>query len=196
MPTSCGLAMSKNIPSGKKTAKTDGIPTTVEQVAKFQNYNLSTFKFQCSPAWRSCSCWRSSNFARPTGLRHVGEVAFSTLLRSESRTLPDNPPLSENGAKKDRLRAVKPSQSRSARQLSRRASFLTVRQSYPQQKKLPLSGEPANPKDLTERVYLRVYFFSCCSCSLRSSLMRFFSLLTWGHGQLKPSLALHQRVSG
>lgn len=141
MPTSCGLAMSKNIPSGKKTAKTDGIPTTVEQVAKFQNYNLSTFKFQCSPAWRSCSCWRSSNFARPTGFRHVGEVAFSTLLRSESRTLPDNPPLSENGAKKDRLRAVKPSQSRSARQLSRRASFLTVRQSYPQQKKLPLSGK-------------------------------------------------------
>lgn len=98
--------------------------------------------------------------------------------------------------KKDRLRAVKPSQSRSARQLSRRASFLTVRQSYPQQKKLPLSGELANPKDLTERVYLRVYFFFCCSCSLRSSLMRFFSLLTWGHGQLKPSLALHQRVSG
>ena len=98
--------------------------------------------------------------------------------------------------KKDRLRAVKPSQSRSARQLSRRASFLTVRQSYPQQKKLPLSGEPANPKDLTERVYLRVYFFPCCSCSLRSSRMRFFSLLTWGHGQLKPSLALHQRVSG
>lgn len=41
-----------------------------------------------------------------------------------------------------------------------------------------------------------VYFFFCCSCSLRSSLMRFFSLLTWGHGQLKPSLALHQRVSG
>ena len=41
-----------------------------------------------------------------------------------------------------------------------------------------------------------VYFFSCCSCSLRSSRMRFFSLLTWGHGQLKPSLALHQRVSG
>ena len=104
MPTSCGLAMSKNIPSGKKTAKTDGIPTTVEQVAKFQNYNLSTFKFQCSPAWRSCSCWRCSNFARPTGFRHVGEVAFSTLFRSESRTLPDNPPLSENGAKKDRLR--------------------------------------------------------------------------------------------
>ena len=98
--------------------------------------------------------------------------------------------------KKDRLRAVKPSQSRSARQLSRRASFLTVRQSYPQQKKLPLSGELANPKDLTERVYLRVYFFSCCSCSLRSSRMRFFSLLTWGHGQQKPSLALHQRVSG
>ena len=98
--------------------------------------------------------------------------------------------------KKDRLRAVKPSQSRSARQLSRRASFLTVRQSYPQQKKLPLSGELANPKDLTERVYLRVYFFFCCSCSLRSSRMRFFSLLTWGHGQLKPSLALHQRVSG
>ena len=98
--------------------------------------------------------------------------------------------------KKDRLRAVKPSQPRSARQLSRRASFLTVRQSYPQQKKLPLSGELANPKDLTERVYLRVYFFFCCSCSLRSSRMRFFSLLTWGHGQLKPSLALHQRVSG
>ena len=94
--------------------------------------------------------------------------------------------------KKDRLRAVKPSQSRSARQLSRRASFLAVRQSYPQQKKLPLSGELANPKDLTERVY----FFFCCSCSLRSSRMRFFSLLTWGHGQLKPSLALHQRVSG
>ena len=41
-----------------------------------------------------------------------------------------------------------------------------------------------------------VYFFSCCSCSLRSSRMRFFSLLTWGHGQQKPSLALHQRVSG
>ena len=41
-----------------------------------------------------------------------------------------------------------------------------------------------------------VYFFFCCSCSLRSSRMRFFSLLTWGHGQLKPSLALHQRVSG
>lgn len=100
MPTSCGLAMSKNIPSGKKTAKTDGIPTTVEQVAKFQNYNLSTFKFQCSPAWRSCSCWRCSNFARPTGFRHVGEVTFSALFRSESRTLPDNPPLSENGAKK------------------------------------------------------------------------------------------------
>lgn len=94
--------------------------------------------------------------------------------------------------KKDRLRAVKPSQSRSARQLSRRASFLAVRQSYPQQKKLPLSGELANPKDLTERVY----FFSCCSCSLRSSWMRFFSLLTWGQGQRKPSLALHQRVSG
>ena len=92
---------------GKKTAKTDGIPTTVEQVAKFQNYNLSTFKFQCSPAWRSCSCWRCSNFARPTGFRHVGEVAFSTLHRSESRTLPDNPPLSENGAKKNRLRAVR-----------------------------------------------------------------------------------------
>ena len=82
-----------------------GFPTVVKQVAKFQNYNLSTFKFQCSPAWRSCSCWRCSNFARPTGFRHVGEVAFSTLLRSESRTLPDNPPLSENGAKKDRLRA-------------------------------------------------------------------------------------------
>ena len=94
--------------------------------------------------------------------------------------------------KKDRLRAVKPSQSRSARQLSRRASFLAVRQSYPQQKKLPLSGELANPKDLTERAY----FFFCCSCSLRSSWMRFFSLLTWGHGQQKPSLALHQRVSG
>ena len=77
-----------------------GFPTVVKQVAKFQNYNLSTFKFQCSPAWRSCSCWRCSNFARPTGFRHVGEVAFSTLLRSESRTLPDNPPLSENGAKK------------------------------------------------------------------------------------------------
>lgn len=114
-------------------------------------------------------------------------------------------------AKKDRLRAVKPSQSRSARQLSRRASFLTVRQSYPQQKKLPLSGKTspgrgkmAKPKGgaagtasaVTERVYLRVYFFFCCSCSLRSSRMRFFSLLTWGHGQLKPSLALHQRVSG
>ena len=81
-----------------------GLTTVVKQVAKFQNYNLSTFKFQCSPAWRSCSCWRCSNFARPTGFRHVGEVAFSTLLRSESRTLPDNPPLSENGAKKDRLR--------------------------------------------------------------------------------------------
>lgn len=40
------------------------------------------------------------------------------------------------------------------------------------------------------------YFFSCCSCCLRSSLMRFFSLWTWGHGQRKPSLALHQRVSG
>ena len=132
-----------------------GFPTVVKQVAKFQNYNLSTFKFQCSPAWRSCSCWRCSNFARPTGFRHVGEVAFSTLLRSESRTLPDNPPLSENGAKKDRLRAVR--------------------------------GRPFS---------VPVYFFSCCSCSLRSSLMRFFSLLTWGHGQLKPSLALHQRVSG
>ena len=58
-----------------------GFPTVVKQVAKFQNYNLSTFKFQCSPAWRSCSCWRCSNFARPTGFRHVGEVAFSTLLQ-------------------------------------------------------------------------------------------------------------------
>ena len=117
-------------------------------------------------------------------------------------------PLSQRMAqKKDRLRAVKPSQSRSARQLSRRASFLAVRQSYPQQKKLPLSGKTspgrgkmAKPKGgaagTASAVTERVYFFSCCSCSLRSSRMRFFSLLTWGHGQLKPSLALHQRVSG
>ena len=76
------------------------------------------------------------------------------------------------------------------------AQFPDKMQALRMRQKLPLSGELANPKDLTERVYLRVYFFFCCSCSLRSSLMRFFSLLTWGHGQLKPSLALHQRVSG
>ena len=76
------------------------------------------------------------------------------------------------------------------------AQFPDKMQALRMRQKLPLSGELANPKDLTERVYLRVYFFFCCSCSLRSSRMRFFSLLTWGHGQLKPSLALHQRVSG
>ena len=76
------------------------------------------------------------------------------------------------------------------------AQFPDKMQALRLRQKLPLSGELANPKDLTERVYLRVYFFFCCSCSLRSSRMRFFSLLTWGHGQLKPSLALHQRVSG
>ena len=64
-----------------------------------------------------------------------------------------------------------------------------------------LSQRMAQKKDRLRAVRGRpfsvpVYFFSCCSCSLRSSRMRFFSLLTWGHGQLKPSLALHQRVSG
>lgn len=64
-----------------------------------------------------------------------------------------------------------------------------------------LSQRMAQKKDRLRAVRGRpfsvpVYFFSCCSCSLRSSWMRFFSLLTWGHGQLKPSLALHQRVSG
>ena len=64
-----------------------------------------------------------------------------------------------------------------------------------------LSQRMAQKKDRLRAVRGRpfsvpVYFFSCCSCSLRSSRMRFFSLLTWGHGQQKPSLALHQRVSG
>ena len=64
-----------------------------------------------------------------------------------------------------------------------------------------LSQRMAQKKDRLRAVRGRpfsvpVYFFFCCSCSLRSSRMRFFSLLTWGHGQLKPSLALHQRVSG
>ena len=38
--------------------------------------------------------------------------------------------------------------------------------------------------------------FSCDSCSRRSSLMRFFSLWTWGHGQLKPSFSRHHLTSG
>ena len=64
-----------------------------------------------------------------------------------------------------------------------------------------LSQRMAQKKDRLRAVRGRpfsvpVYFFFCCSCSLRSSRMRFFSLLTWGHGQRKPSLALHQRVSG
>ena len=48
----------------------------------------------------------------------------------------------------------------------------------------------------------RECLFRCCgylfsfSCSLRSFLIRFFSLSTLGQGQEKPSLALHQRVSG
>ena len=64
-----------------------------------------------------------------------------------------------------------------------------------------LSQRMAQKKDRLRAVRGRpfsvpVYFFSCCSCSLRSSRMRFFSLLTWGHGQEKPSFCLHQRVSG
>ena len=178
----------------------NGIPssTRVKQAAHFQNNNLSTFKIRCVQVLHSSNCLHTWNRANADELCKACTVAFCTMYGQKSRCVQDRAALPARctGTKKDRLRAVKPSQSRSARQLSRRASFLTVRQSYPQQKKLPLSGELANPKDLTERVYLRVYFFSCCSCSLRSSRMRFFSLLTWGHGQLKPSLALHQRVSG
>ena len=187
--------------------------TRVKQAAHFQNNNLSTFKIRCVQVLHSSNCLHTWNRANADELCKACTVAFCTMYGQKSRCVQDSAALPARctGTKKDRLRAVKPSQSRSARQLSRRASFLTVRQSYPQQKKLPLSGKTspgrgkmAKPKGgaagtasaVTERVYLRVYFFSCCSCSLRSSRMRFFSLLTWGHGQLKPSLALHQRVSG
>ena len=51
------------------------------------------------------------------------------------------------------------------------------------------------------RVPVLSYFFSeplccSCSCSLRSFLIRFFSLSTWGQGQEKPSFSRHHLTSG
>ena len=67
---------------------------------------------------------------------------------------------------------------------------------------ISISGQGALQTSITKKALPGECLFRCCgylfsfSCSSRSFLIRFFSLSTRGQGQEKPSLALHQRVSG